>query len=136
MNVLRTNSCKSDDSIDDGKYALVYICSDHSVSLQPIEVARNPSNRLLRTMEISRLPWKTEQRIRVPRRTSSYSNKISTASDEEMETGCDCYSSTLMFSRISKNMAWKRMTGDVKKIMVFEEPISLSPTAPAVMSKL
>ena len=47
-----------------------------------------------------------------------------------LEAESDAYTSTLMFAKIAKHMAWKRMTGDVRKVLIFEEPLSTTAAMP------
>ena len=120
---------------------LVYIKSDHSISLLPRSVVESmlatsddrdvanrlqdqpPSNIVGDEIKVSRNPLARQQKIDVPRSPPEHKGdaeqKDYFSSCDSSKSSCD-YSSVVVFDRISKNMSWRRLLGSIRVIVVLE----------------
>ncbi|KXT08005.1 hypothetical protein AC579_5981 [Pseudocercospora musae] len=113
-----SGSCQSIRSVDtNAPNILAYVKSNRSISLQPRSVLDD--NDCIWSGDIARSPLKSQQQISVPRR-GSISSSSSTDSESSSE---DFDHPVVVFNRIAPNMRWRRLSGNVEKIVVFERPI-------------
>ncbi|KXS95131.1 hypothetical protein AC578_2885 [Pseudocercospora eumusae] len=113
---------------DLSKKCVCYIRSTHNVSVEPRDVIENQKQEPIATERIERNPWKTEQRI-VIRRTSLKSNATSATAaehpDEDEDDSCPASNDVLYHCTIPfDHMTWDRMTGNVRQIRIYEQPLS------------
>ncbi|CAK3847426.1 Hypothetical predicted protein [Lecanosticta acicola] len=118
------------------KWCLVYVKSDDTASLEPLEFVEKHPSQPLYVDRVSRSLLQWEQKIKVPVSAKPRSHASKTTQEDfriskegawgsnGMVQDCDgSYVSILVFNRIAKNMTWKRVAGRVKSYMVFEEPL-------------